>query len=278
MGKLIKKSRVPMLLVVALASVVVAGCGGKSKIKDPNQGAASLYSRAAKSMHSGNWPNAIAALELLEGRYPFADQTKQAQIDLMYAYYKNSEPDAAVDAAETFILENPTHPRVDYANYIKGLVFFPTPVSGLNRLFRVDMTERPPNDAQRSFENFHYLVSNFPQSPYAANARQRMIFLRNYIAAYEIHVADFYMSRGAYVAALRRAENVLVNFEETPSVLDSLELMVDAYQNMGLDQMAQQTARVLTYNKTRLASKEPQPVDIAAATPDATPPRLATDD
>ena len=239
-------------LTALMLAATLSGCGGSPKQVDPNLGAIKLYEKARQSMVTGNYGNAIMRFERLEGRYPFSNHTKQAQLDIIFCYYMNREPDAAVDAADQFILENPTHPRVDYANYIKGLVFFPKKPNRLFRLFKVDPTERPPRSAQTSFNNFHYLVTNFPDSPYVANARQRMIYLQNYLARYEIHVARYYMERGAYVAALKRAQNVMIEYQGTTSVADALGVMIDAYEKLDLHEMAQQTRDVLRLNTERL--------------------------
>ena len=242
--------------VILMMAAVLTGCGGGPKEIDPDLGAAKLYEKARQSMATGNYGNAIARYERLEGRFPFSNYTKQGQLDIIFCYYQNNEPDAAIDAADQFILENPTHPRVDYANYIKGMIFFPKKRNKLNKLFKVDPTERPPRDARTSFNNFHYLVTNFPDSPYSANARQRMIFLQNFLAKYEIHVARYYMDRGAYVAALRRSEKVLIEFQGTTSVENALKVMIDAYQELNLPDYARQTQEVLRLNSGRLASAQ----------------------
>ena len=253
----VDSSKIIRCLTAVTLAVTLSGCGGGPKEVDPNLGAIKLYEKARQSMVTGNFTNAIMRFERLEGRFPFSNQTKQAQLDIIYCYYMNREPDAAVDAADQFILENPTHPRVDYANYIKGMVFFPKKPNKLYRLFKVDPTERPPRAARTSFENFHYLVANFPDSPYTANARQRMIYLRNYLAKYELHVAGYYMDRGAYVAALKRAQNVMVEYQGTTSVADALGVMIDAYEKLDLHEMAQQTREVLQLNSGRLAGAMP---------------------
>ncbi len=244
-------------LTALMLAVTLTGCGGGPKEVDPNLGATKLYEKARQSMLVGNFTNAIVRFERLEGRFPFSNYTKQAQLDIIYCYFMNREPDATIDAADQFILENPTHPRVDYANYIKGMVFFPRKLNKLYRLFKVDPTERPPRAALTSFNNFHYLVTNFPDSPYAANARQRMIFLQNYLAKYELHVARYYMDRGAYVAALKRAEHVMTDVQGTTSVADALGVMIDAYEELDLHEMAQQTRAVLRLNSDRLAGVLP---------------------
>ena len=254
---MVELNKIIRWLTLLMLAATLSGCGGGPKEVDPSLGAAKLYQKARQGMFTGNFANAIVRYERLEGRFPFSNYTKQAQLDIIFCYYMNREPDAAVDAADQFILENPTHPRVDYANYIKGMVFFPKKPNKLYRLFKVDPTERPPRAAQTSFDNFHFLVTNFPDSPYAANARQRMIFLQNYLAKFELHVARYYMDRGAYVAALKRAENIMVEYQGTTSVIDALGVMIDAYEVLELDEMAQQTREVLRLNPSRLAGDLP---------------------
>ena len=201
------------LWFIATTSLLLTGCFFK---KDDNQalqgGADTLYERATKSMSNGNFRNAIAYLEQLEARYPFSNVTKQAQIDLIYAYYKNGEPESAIDAADNFMRENPTHPRVDYCLYMKGLTYFDSGANILEKLFRVDMTSRPPRDSQNSFNAFQELLRRFPDSEYGEDARKRMVYLRNRLAAYENHVANYYVRRKAYIAAVNRAKYAVENY------------------------------------------------------------------
>jgi outer membrane protein assembly factor BamD len=179
--------RVLALSALALAFVATSGCGafGWGKNDDEKFGKESseqIYRAARQDIRSGNYPTAIARLELLEARYPFSEQAKQGQLDLMYAYYKNRSGESAVDQAEEFIRENPTHPRVDYAFYIRGLVYFESGANWLERAFNADIAKRPPSEARKSFQAFQTLVQQYPKSPYAADARQRMIYLRNRMA------------------------------------------------------------------------------------------------
>jgi len=168
----------------------------------------------------------------------------------MYAYYKNRESESAVDQADQFIRENPTHPRVDYAHYIKGLVYFERNANFLERLFNSDLSERPPIDARRSFQSFATLVQQFPNSQYAPDARQRMIFLRNRLADYEVHVARYYMERGAYVGAINRAKYAVINYDGAPAVREALGLIKRAYLALGMEQLAADAQAVLEQNYT----------------------------
>ena len=199
-------------------------------------------------MSSGNYRNAIAYFEGLEARYPFSNQAKQAQLNLIYAYYKNGEPEAAVDAATQFERENPTHPRVDYALYMRGLAKFTGQHTRMHRIFRFDLSKRPPVNARESFSAFSQLVQRYPDSSYAPDARQRMVFLRNRLAEHENHVASYYFRRGAYAAALNRAKYSMETFDGAPAIADSLFIMIGSYEQLGMKDLAESTQRVLDAN------------------------------
>ena len=166
----------------------------------------------------------------------------------MYAYYKSGETELAIETAETFMRENPINPRVDYALYIQGLAYFEYGGGMLEKLFRKDTTARPPKNVDRSYQAFRRLVERYPASEYAPDAEQRMVFLKNRLADYENSVADYYMRRGAYVAALARAKNALEAYNGAQGNDRSLQLMITAYENLGMDDLASDTRRVRELN------------------------------
>lgn len=241
-------TRKPTLAVVALclALATLSGCSSfRSKpITNPDQ----LYDKAKKDLDGGDYSIAIKNFEMLEARFPFSNVTRQAQLDLMYAYYENGDKENVIDQADQFIRENPTHPRVDYAYYMKGLANFDRDRNFLERWFRVDLSKRPPIDSRTSFQAFQLLVQRFPNSQYAADARQRMIFLRNRLAAYEIYVARYYMKRGAYVAALNRSKYAIENYDGAPAIKEALEISRDAYNKLGMKDLAGKSETVLKQN------------------------------
>ncbi len=236
----------PILPLAVLLAFLLAACGGNPERDiDPNADAQALYERANKSLRSGNYPRAIELLEGLTGRFPFSEYTKQAQIDLIFLYYKSDEPESAIDAADQFARENPAHPRVDYALYIKGLLHFERSRGPFERLMRVDLSRRPTEELKSSFANFAQLVERFPDSPYAADAEERMIYLRNRLAEHENHIARYYFDRGAYVAAAQRARYAFETYEGAPATRASLEIMIEAYRALDLDNLAADAERVL---------------------------------
>lgn len=211
-------------------------------------GSEELFERGTKSMRGGNYRNAIGYFENLEARYPFSNQAKQAQINLIYCYYRNGEPEAATDASIQFERENPTHPRVDYALYMRGLANFRGEKSSTQRLLRMNLAKRPPVQARESFSAFSRLIQRYPNSIYAADSRQRMIFLRNRLAEHENYVANYYFKRGAFVAASNRAKYTVETYDGAPAVSEALVIMVLSYEKLGMSDLAQSTREVLELN------------------------------
>ena len=236
-----------VLTMLALAALALAGCASQKKT-DVSLSPEAMYERATKLLNEGSFEPAIKSFEALTARYPFSDAARQSRIDLIYAYYRAHEKESAIDAADTFIRENPTHPRIDYAYYMKGLVNFERSPNFLERWFSVDLSERPPQDARKSFDAFARVVTQYPNSEYAADARQRMVYLRNRLAEYEVHVARYYVRRGAYVAALDRTRYVIETYDGSPSTRTALELMVECYTKLGLKDLAADAEKVLATN------------------------------
>lgn len=207
-----------------------------------------LYSMAQRDLDSNNYASAIEKLRALESRYPFGRFAQQAQLELIYAYYQNMEPEAARSSADRFIRLHPQHPDVDYAYYMRGMASFTRDRGLFERFLPLDMTRRDPGAARDSFNEFAQLVSRYPDSRYAPDARLRMIYLRNLLAAYDVHVGHYYLKRKAYVAAANRGRYVVENFQQTPSVDDGLALMVEAYRQLALNELADNALLVLQTN------------------------------
>lgn len=236
------------LVALLLGMLLIAGCGGTEEEFDLSRSIKDAYSDAQRAVAVGNYRKAIGIFEALQARFPFSDFATQIQLELAYSYYKDGRTEQAIDAADTFLRENPTHPRVDYAHYVKGLAYFERGQTFLERLFRKDIDARPPRDGELAFSIFSRLVERYPASEYAADAQQRMIYLRNRLAAYENAVARFYMDRGAYVAALNRAKTAIEVYNGADSGAESLQIMIDAYEGLGMEKLADDTRRVLEKN------------------------------
>ena len=237
-------------LCIALALLFASGCSLlPDKVDETKDWSASkFYSEAKEALNDGNYESAIKNFETLEARFPFGPYAQQAELEVAYAYYKYDEADSAIAAADRFIKLHPRHPNVDYAYYLKGLINFNRGASFIDRVLPQDPSQRDPSYARKSFEDFDSLVKNFPNSTYAADSRQRLIFLRNNLALYEVHVADYYMRRGGYVAAINRAKFLIEHYPQTPANADALAIMATAYRALGETALAEDSERVLKLN------------------------------
>ena len=238
--------RVKHLLVISLFSLVAA-CANSTKV-DENLTEIQLYQQAQQDLNKENFSVAIAKLKALDSRYPFGNYAEQAQLELIYAYYKISDTESTLEAANRFIRLHPDHPNVDYAFYLRGLATFEQDQSFLARFLPLDMTTRDPGAARQSYNDFAILIRQFPQSQYAPDAKARMIYLRNLLAAYEAHVGIYYLERQAYIAAVRRGTYIVEHFDGTPSTGDGLAIMIEAYQRMGMTQLADSSIETLKLN------------------------------
>ena len=239
----------PAAACLALAVLFIAGCvGNKQQADDDVSNIAEAYELARESVSRSNYRRGIEIYEAIQARYPFSDLARQIQLELMFAYYEANMRELAIEAAETFIRENPIHPRVDYALYIQALSHFEAEPNFIERWFRRDMSKRPPKEVEISYVTLRRLVERYPASAYAADAQQRMIYLRNRLAAYENHVADFYLRRGAYVAAVNRAKRAVEEYNGADTTALSLKTMATAYERLGMADLAADTRRVLSNN------------------------------
>jgi outer membrane protein assembly factor BamD len=236
------------LAMIVAAIGIVAGCANNEEQETLAGSIAEAYDTAKTSVERGNFTRGIQIFEAIQARYPFSELSRQIQLDLMYAYYKAGQKEQAVEVADTFIRENPIHERVDYALYIKGLAYFEDEAGFLERRFRKDITERPPYEVGESYSSLRRLVERYPASQYAPDAEQRLVFLKHRLAAYENHVADYYLRRGAYVAALNRAKSALEDYNGAPANQESLKIMEQAYEKLGMFDLAADARRVLEKN------------------------------
>jgi len=238
---------ITFLTLFALSSLV--GCGATKKV-DPTAdwSAEKFYIEARAELDEGNYLTAIEYFETLESRYPFGKYALQAQIDVAYAYYKFDEPDSAITALDRFIKLHPRHPAVDYAYYLKGLVNFKRGGNILDYISERDLSDFDRNLLLRAYNDFKLLTERFPGSVYATDARKRMIYLRNELARSDFHIASYYASREAWVAVIGRTHYILLNYQGTEIIKDTLELQLKAYQKLGLEQAANDTRRIIDLN------------------------------
>ena len=207
-----------------------------------------LYQLSRQYMIDHKYSKAISAYQALETRFPFGQYGEQAQLEVIAGYYQASEYEAAITAADRFTRLHPDHPNADFAYYYKGLSNFDANRSLFDRFFEMDMSQRDLGTARDSFQDFSELVSKYPDSRFAADARGRMTFLRNLMARGEVHIADHYFQRGSYAAAANRGRFVVEHYQETPAVPDGLAVMVQAYRLMNLPELEKDSLRTLQLN------------------------------
>ena len=207
-----------------------------------------LYRDAQRWLRSSNYQQAISSLERLEARFPFGRYAEQAQLELIYARYMTYDHDGAIAAAERFIRLHPNHSNVDYAFYLKGLSSFAVNQGLMDRIVKVDESKRDMGPSRTAYADFGQLLARYPNSPYVADAKQRMIYLRNLLARSELNIADYYLRRAAYVAAANRARYVLENYPQTEVTDEALLVLVEANHKLGLDEETNNVLRVLALN------------------------------
>ena len=230
----------------AAAALVAAGCSSlKGEDETLGWSAQRLYGEAKDAMATRDWQKSIKLLEKLEARYPYGRYAQQAILEGAFSNWRANEQAAATAACDRFIRTYPNHPNVDYAYFLKGLVYFREDQGILGYVYELDLAERDPKQMRESFSAFKDLVQRFPDSRYADDAKQRMRYLTNAIGMYEVNVAHYYYNRGAYVAAANRAQAALVNTPQTASNEPALDILVKSYEKLGLNQLADDSRQIL---------------------------------
>ncbi len=240
--------------VTALASLALAaalsGCGlfGDKADARKDWTAAEFYNAAKTEFDAHNWDAAIKLYDQLEAKYPFGRFAQQAQLEVAYANYKQGESAAAITAIEKFIKLHPNHQNIDYALYLKALVNFREDLGPLTIVFTQDLADRDPKAARESFEAFKELVTRFPESRYAEDSRKRMVYLAEALSRHELNVARYYLARGAYLAAVNRAQDAITKFPHSLAHREALDVMVESYDRMGLPELRDDTRKVIARN------------------------------
>jgi outer membrane protein assembly factor BamD len=253
-GSLFRTSPLTRWLVVVFAALALGGCSwlGLDGFfeKDPTSrwDADKLYAEARAELSSGNWVKAREYYQKLESRYPFGRHAQQALMEIAYTYYKEGESAQAIQAADRFIRQYPNNPNIDYMYYLKGLAGFNEDTGLLGRLLTQELSQRDAKGARESYDAFRDLVTRYPDSRYAEDARARMRYLVNALAEAELSIARFYFVRKAYIAAIQRAQIVVRDFQTSPLTEDALVLMARSYQALELPDLQADTERVLAQN------------------------------
>ena len=232
-----------------ICALLLTACGPVKEV-DITEGwdVEKLFRNARSEMNKGNYKTAIDRYEILESRFPFGQYATQAQLDVAYAYFKFSEPDSAIAAVERFIKLNPRHETTDYAHYLRGLINFNRGGSVLDKIVDRDLSDFDRNILLTAFNDFQLVVRKYPKSDYAADSRQRIVYLRNELAKSDLKIAQFYASRSAWVATANRTKAIIRDYQGTNSIESALELQLQAYQALGLNALATDTQRIIDLN------------------------------
>jgi outer membrane protein assembly factor BamD len=261
--RVVVRAKLSVFPVLLAAAALLAGC---SSLKDDDKTATwspnKIYAEAQDQMNSGNYDKAVPLFEKLEGRAAGTPLAQQAQLDRAYAQYKGGEQAAALQTLDRFMKLHPTSPALDYALYLKGIVNFNDNLGMFSFITKQDLSERDQKAAKESFESFKELVTRFPDSKYTPDARARMTYIVNSLGASEVHVARYYYSRGAYVAAINRAQVALRDYQGVPALEEALYIMMRSYDALNMPQLRDDTLRVLekTYpNSAYLTGRKASP-------------------
>ena len=238
------------VIAALFLAALLGGCGLLPEVKDETVGwsANKLYAEAKEAMNEGSYEKAVQYFEKLESRYPYGRFAQQAQIDIAYSYWKSGETASALAACDRFIKLHPNHPNVDYVYYLRGLINFNEDIDLMGHISQQDMTERDPKGARESFEAFRELITRYPESKYTPDATLRMTYLVNALAKLEVHVARYYMKRGAYLAAINRAQYAVKSYPDVPATEEALFIMVKAYDLLGMNDLRDDAERVMRKN------------------------------
>lgn len=242
------KLSIVKFILLAITTLVVAACASSSADKEAKASPAALYSDAKDEMNNGQWERAIPILERLEARAAGTPLAQQAQLDKAYAQYKASEQAQALATIERFVKLHPASPALDYALFLRGVINFNDDLGLFSGITGQNLAERDQKASKESFEAFNELVTRFPDSKYAADARQRMNYIVSTLAQSEVHVARYYYKRGAYLAAINRAQTTVSDYRDVPAVEEALFILYKSYDAMGMTQLRDDAKRVMEKN------------------------------
>ncbi|VFP86953.1 Outer membrane protein assembly factor BamD [Candidatus Erwinia haradaeae] len=240
-------TRIKYFLVTTLCSVMLYACSGSSGII-PNQSPSIALESAEKKLEHGDFKEAIAQLTAFNSSYPFSQYCQQVQLDLVYAYYKNNNFSLALETIDCFLRLYPDHPNLDYIVYMRGLIYMEKDNNPIQTFFGIDRSDRDPIHRVSAFNSFSQILRSYPHSQYAADARKRLIFLKECQAKYDLSVAEFYTQRGAYIAVVNRVNQMLIDYPDAQATHRALQLMKNAYRQLHLNVQADRISKIIAAN------------------------------
>ena len=251
-----KNQMIGKIFLATFLSFVFAGCSSVSEDKSENWSPNKIYAEAKSEANDGAYDKAIPLYEKLEGRAAGTPLAQQAQLDKAYAQFKNGDQAQAIATIERFLKLHPASPALDYALYLKGTVNFSDNLGFFGSYTRQDLSERDQKAAKESFEAYKELAAKFPDSKYTSDAKQRMTYIVNSLASYEVHVARYYFSRGAYVAAINRAQIAITDYRDVPALEEAMYIIYKSYEALEIVQLRDDAKRIMqtSFPKSELLS------------------------
>jgi outer membrane protein assembly factor BamD len=240
--------RTGLIIAMLVTGIFLSACSKDDLEREDGKSAEQLYAEAKNHLDHSAYAQAVQSYKMLQTRYPFGRYAEQAQLEMAYVHYKAHQPERALATTDRFIRTYPSHPNVDYAYYIRGLTNYDQKIGMLERLMPERARDRDQAAAIEAFNDFDELTRRFPDSRYAPDARQRMVYLRNNLALYEVEVAKYYLRRNANIAAINRARYVLETYPESAETGGALAVMHEAYSKMEMPELANDAMRVLELN------------------------------
>ncbi len=240
-----------LLVIMIFTALLLSGCSGKEATladKYKGQSAQQIFHKGEVYLAKGRYKDAVTQFEALDTLYPFSTYEHQAQVNIIYAYYKSDDFASAAAAASRYIHLYPRSKDIDYAYYMRGMAHFSQNRGFSGRYLKIDFSERDLTNMKQAYNDFYDMIERFPSSRYVPNARARMVYLRNMMANYELNVARFYYKKAAYLAAINRCDNILQRYQQAPAVVPALGIIVDSYDRLKLYPLADKALSVLTYN------------------------------
>lgn len=244
----INRCLAPLIVGVIITLTGCSSSDKKDQVLNANLGAQALYDKARESMANGNFAAAADSLSALDSRFPFGPLSHQVQLDLVYSYYKSGKTDQTLATIDRFIRLNPNHSDVDYAFYMRGLTNMEADNNMFQEMIGLNTDDRDPSKSKQAFEDFRRLIQQYPDSKYAADARQRMVFIKNRLAKYEVAIARFYMRREAFIAAANRGKYILEHYPDSNQIQQALEIMVECYGQLELEELRENAMKTLKLN------------------------------
>ncbi len=261
---MIRHSGLMRLLALFLLILVASGCGRFFNREDPLETLAvdAMYAEAKQALRASNHSRAERYYKRLVARFPFGPYTEQSQLELAFVQFRNAKPEEALSTLNRFIKTYPTHPHIAYAYYLRAVVNFDSGAALLDRIARIDSTQRDQSSLKQSFNDFAEVIRRFPDTAYAVDARQRMVHVRNQLARHEINVAKYYLRRQAWIAAAKRGQYIIEYYPQSSYQSDALAVMAESYRRLGQETLAEDALRVLRTNDPQhayLSGDWPQP-------------------